>query len=52
VHFPNNVQNQCFEIIIDNDKLDYDYKLKPGIAKNMKASILMERMGITVGSKQ
>lgn len=52
VHFPNNVQNQCFEIIIDNDKLDYDYKLKPGIAKNMNASILMERMGITVGSKQ
>ena len=47
-HFPENVQNRCFEIIIEKDKLDYDYKLKKGIAKNMNATILMERMGITV----
>jgi len=47
-HFPENVQNRCFEIIIDKDKLDYDYQLKKGIAKNMNATILMERMGITV----
>ncbi|MEN8224067.1 MAG: hypothetical protein ABFS05_01805 [Bacteroidota bacterium] len=46
--FPNNVQNSCFEIIIDKDKLDYDYLLKRGIAQNMNATILMERMGITV----
>jgi len=46
-HFPANVQNRCFEIIIDKDKLDYDYLLKPGIARNMNATILMERMGIT-----
>ena len=48
-HFPENVQNQCFEIIIDQNKLDYDYLLKQGIAQNMNATILMERMGITVG---
>ncbi len=48
-HFPENVQNRCFEIIIEKDKLDYDYQLKKGIAKNMNATILMERMGITVG---
>jgi len=45
--FPENVRNSCFEIIIDKDKLEYDYKLKNGIARNMNASILMNRMGIT-----
>ncbi len=45
--FPENVQNRCFEIIIEKDKLDYDYLLKKGIARNMNATILMERMGIT-----
>ncbi len=47
-HFPENVQNRCFEIIIDQHKLEYDYLLKKGIAQNMNATILMERMGITV----
>jgi DNA mismatch repair ATPase MutS len=46
--FPENVENKCFEVIIDNDQLDYDYLLKEGIARNMNATILMERMGITV----
>lgn len=46
--FPENVENKCFEVIIDNDQLDYDYLLKDGIARNMNATILMERMGITV----
>ncbi len=46
--FPENVQNKCFEIIIEKDRLEYDYLLKSGIARNMNASILMERMGITV----
>ena len=47
-NFPGHVQNRCFEIIIEKDKLEYDYLLKPGIAQNMNATILMERMGITV----
>jgi DNA mismatch repair ATPase MutS len=46
--FPENVDNKCFEVIIENDRLDYDYLLKDGIARNMNATILMERMGITV----
>ena len=46
--FPEHVQNRCFEIIIEDDKLDYDYLLKEGIAQNMNATLLMERMGITV----
>ena len=47
-YFPENVQNMCFEIIIEKDRLDYDYLLKKGIAQNMNATLLMERMGITV----
>ena len=46
-YFPQNIHNQCFEIIIEKDRLEYDYKVKPGIATNMNASILMRRMGIT-----
>ena len=46
--FPEHVKNLCFEIIIEGNKLEYDYLLKPGIAQNMNATILMERMGITV----
>ena len=46
--FPENVQNNCFEVNIETDQLEYDYLLKKGIAKNMNATILMERMGITV----
>lgn len=46
--FPENVQNSCFEVDIEKDQLEYDYLLKKGIAKNMNATILMERMGITV----
>ena len=45
--FPENVKNRCFEIIIERDKLEYDYLLKEGIARNMNATILMEKMGIT-----
>lgn len=46
--FPENVRNRCFEIIIEKDRLEYDYTLKKGIARNMNATILMERMGITL----
>jgi len=47
-NFPENIRNKCFEVDIDRDRLDYDYLLKDGIAQNMNATILMERMGITV----
>ena len=47
--FPDNVQNKCFEIKIEKDQLEYDYILHKGIAENMNATILMERMGITLG---
>lgn len=49
--FPGSVRNLCFEIIIDGHRLDYDYRIREGIARNMNATILMERMGITVGGE-
>jgi DNA mismatch repair ATPase MutS len=45
--FPDHIKNRCFEIIIDKDKLEYNYLIKEGIARNMNATILMEKMGIT-----
>ena len=44
--FPDNIRNLCFEIEIIDNKLDFDYKLKPGFCTTMNASFLMENMGI------
>ena len=44
--FPNQIENLCFEITIDSDKLNFDYKLKPGVCKTMNASFLMKKMEI------
>lgn len=46
--FPEDVTNYCFEAEIDGDELRFDYKLKPGIARNMNATFLMKKMGITI----
>lgn len=47
--FSENVSNFHFESEIKGDELFFDYKLKPGIAQNMNATFLMQRMGITIG---
>ena len=47
--FPERVRNFHFESEINGDELFFDYKLKPGIAQNMNATFLMQRMGITIG---
>lgn len=44
--FPSNIRNQCFEIQIINDKLYFDYTVKPGVCRTMNASFLMKQMGI------
>ncbi len=36
----------CFEVKIEDNKLDFNYKLQPGITQNMNASFLMKQMGI------
>ncbi len=46
-HYPQNISNKSFEVIIENDKLVFDYKIKEGIARQMNATYLMKKMGIT-----
>jgi ABC-type multidrug transport system fused ATPase/permease subunit len=38
--------NKCFESVIVNDELIFDYKLKEGVCSKLNASFLMKRMGI------
>ncbi|UOB19076.1 MutS-related protein [Abyssalbus ytuae] len=42
----NKVENYYFDAYIKNDELSFDYKLKPGICKNMNASYLLKKMGV------
>ena len=44
--FPGQVNNLCFEIQIENDKMLIDYKLHQGVCKNLNATYLMKNMGI------
>ncbi|KAA6328095.1 DNA mismatch repair protein MutS [termite gut metagenome] len=44
--FPNEIRNYRFEAEINNDELTFSYQLKEGIARNMNACFLMEKMGI------
>jgi hypothetical protein len=46
--FPDSTRNCCFEADIAGDTLSFDYRLRPGIARNMNASFLMKKMGITI----
>lgn len=46
--FPDNVSNQRFEVEINNGELEFDYKLKDGVSKNLNATFLMKKMGITL----
>lgn len=41
---PENFQNICFEVYIHDDKLCFDYKLQKGVARNMNATWLLNRM--------
>lgn len=43
---PEAVINKCFEIRIENDELNFDYKLSDGVTKTMNATFLMKKMGI------
>jgi DNA mismatch repair ATPase MutS len=36
----------CFELDFDKGKVIYDYKLKPGVASTMNATLLMKDMGL------
>ena len=43
---PGQVSNYCFESIIENGELLFDYRLQRGIARNRNASFLMQKMQI------
>lgn len=45
---PDYISNYRFEADIDGNELSFTYKLQEGIAKNLNACFLMEKMGITV----
>ncbi len=44
--FPAVIDNYCFESIIEQDELHFDYTLRQGVAKNKNASFLMKKMDI------
>ena len=46
-HFPESIKNYSFEVELDGDRLYYDYKLRNGVCKNLNASFLMKKLGIT-----
>ena len=47
-HFPDEISNYCFEADIQNDELTFSYKLREGVAQNMNACFLMQKMGIAI----
>jgi len=46
IELPSLVNNYCFESIIREHELYFDYQLQKGVAKNKNASFLMEKMNI------
>ncbi len=44
--YPERVGNYCFESIIQDDEIYFDYKLHKGVSKNRNASFLMKKMEI------
>ncbi|MBN2262311.1 MAG: hypothetical protein JW735_05320, partial [Prolixibacteraceae bacterium] len=44
--YPNEVKNKCFEIVIEDNEMKFDYLLRNGATTIMNASFLMKKMGI------
>ena len=44
--YPDHFFNYCFEITSTDENIQYDYKLKAGISRNMNASLLLRKMGL------
>lgn len=44
---PGHLSNYCFEIKHQGDELVFDYILRKGVTRNMNATLLMRKMGIT-----
>ncbi|MBQ8223814.1 MAG: hypothetical protein IJZ86_00405 [Bacteroides sp.] len=46
--FPENIRNYCFEADIKEDELTFSYRMRAGVAQNMNACFLMQKMGIAI----
>ncbi len=47
--YPDQITNYFFDIIIDqNNKMKFDYKLKPGVCNTFNASLLLKEIGIDI----
>ncbi len=44
--YPEQIRNYCFESSLDNGHLHFDYRMRPGIARNKNATFLMKQMEI------
>lgn len=44
--YPHEIKNQCFEVNLSNNDLEFDYKLRNGVTTTMNATFLMRKMGI------
>lgn len=44
--YPRIIKNQCFEVNLSNNELEFDYKLRDGVTSTMNATFLMRKMGI------
>jgi DNA mismatch repair ATPase MutS len=40
------IENWYFDVVIENEKLTFDYRIKRGICQSFNATILMKQMGI------
>lgn len=45
-NFPGRFVNKCFESVIENNELYFDYKMRDGVCQNLNAVFLMKKMGI------
>lgn len=45
-NYPGTIKNQCFDVNLAGDELQFDYKLKDGVTSTMNATFLMKKMGI------
>ena len=44
--YPRTIKNQCFDVNLAGEDLQFDYKLKDGVTSTMNATFLMRKMGI------
>lgn len=44
--YQGSIKNQCFDVNLEGDELQFDYKLKEGVTSTMNATFLMKKMGI------